>query len=125
MIWTMIVLVNAWTIVFFFANLLQCYPISVNWTGWGAAVDSCINSNAMLLAQAWSDVLTDGNVPYPDSGRLDADTMNSHDPFVTITKCGVFCRFLISTLMVPQIWRLQMPRPRKIAVSSVFLLGTL
>lgn len=58
----MIVLVNAWTVVFFFTNFLQCYPISVNWTGWGAAVNSCINTNTMFLAQAWSDIFTDGNI---------------------------------------------------------------
>ena len=62
-IWTMVVVVNLWTVAFFFANLLQCYPISVNWTGWGAALNSCINTNAMFLAQAWSDVITDGNLP--------------------------------------------------------------
>ena len=57
----MIIVVIIWTVAFFLTNLLQCIPISVNWTGWGAAVDSCINTNAMFLAQAWSDVITDGN----------------------------------------------------------------
>lgn len=92
LIWTMIVLVKAWTVIFFFTNLLQCYPISVNWTGWGAAVNSCIDTNTMFLAQAWSDIFTD---------------------------------VMILSLPLPSIWRLQMPRPRKVAVCSIFLLGTL
>ena len=49
-----------WTIAFFFANLLQCIPLSVNWTGFGSTADNCINTNQMYLAQAWSDVFTDG-----------------------------------------------------------------
>ncbi|CAF9930843.1 hypothetical protein IMSHALPRED_008293 [Imshaugia aleurites] len=91
-IWTMVILVNVWTVAFFCTNLLQCIPISVNWTGWGAAVDSCINTNTMFLAQAWSDVVTD---------------------------------VMILSLPLPCIWRLQMPTSRKIAVCSIFLLGTL
>lgn len=59
-IWIMVVLVNVWTVTFFFTNLLQCSSIPVNRTGWGAVVDFCINTNGMFLAQAWSNVLTDG-----------------------------------------------------------------
>lgn len=58
-VWTMISIVGLWTTAFFFANLLQCYPISLNWVDSGAQVDSCINTNRMYLAQAWTDVLTD------------------------------------------------------------------
>lgn len=55
----MISIVGIWTTAFFFANLLQCYPISTNWVGPGADSYSCINTNMMYLAQAWTDVLTD------------------------------------------------------------------
>ena len=84
-IWTLIGLVNIWTIAFFFTNLLQCFPISVNWTGWGAAIDSCINTNAMFLAQAWSDVVTDGISPSLIYGKRVANLMNSPDPLPTLT----------------------------------------
>ena len=55
----MIAIVLVWTIGFFFANLFQCWPLWVNWTGFGSTEDNCIQTNAMYLAQAWSDVLTD------------------------------------------------------------------
>lgn len=55
----MIGLTVTWTVVFFFCNLLQCWPISVNWTGFGAATEQCIDTNKMYLAQAYSDVLLD------------------------------------------------------------------
>ncbi|KAF6233129.1 hypothetical protein HO173_008673 [Letharia columbiana] len=48
-----------WTIAFFAANLLQCWPISGNWTGLDAAPGTCIDTTMMYLAQAWSDVFTD------------------------------------------------------------------
>jgi len=39
--------------------MLQCYPISMNWTLYGAMDGACINTNALILAQAYSDVFTD------------------------------------------------------------------
>lgn len=56
----MITVTTVWTVVFFVANLLQCQPLQVNWTGFGSTTYNCINTNVMYLAQAWSDVLTDG-----------------------------------------------------------------
>lgn len=58
-VWTMITIIGVWSVAFFFANLLQCYPISLNWEASGAQADSCIQTNTMYLAQAWTDVLTD------------------------------------------------------------------
>lgn len=55
----MIAVVLVWTVAFFFANLFQCWPLWVDWTGFGSTVDNCINTSIMYLAQAWSDVLTD------------------------------------------------------------------
>ena len=56
----MIGLTTAWTIAFFLANLLQCTPISENWTSWIVTPGSfCIETSMMYIAQAWSDVLTD------------------------------------------------------------------
>lgn len=50
--------VVAWTVDFVLANLLQCIPISANWTSWTG--DGCfVNLWQLYLAQAWSDVLTD------------------------------------------------------------------
>ena len=58
-IWTMITITVIWTVTFFFANMLQCYPISENWTGLGGTTDTCINENMMYVGQAFSDAITD------------------------------------------------------------------
>ncbi len=59
-VWTNIGIVCTWTIAFFFANLLECYPISINWAPPGAQnFDSCINTSMMMLAQYYSDIFTD------------------------------------------------------------------
>ena len=55
----MIAVVLIWTVGFFFASLFQCWPIWVSWTGFGANTENCVDTNALYLAQAWSDVLTD------------------------------------------------------------------
>ena len=80
----MIVVVIIWTVAFLLTNLLQCIPISVNWTGWGGAVDSCINTNAMFLAQAWSDVITDGNRLPINRGKRVSDMLDSPDSLPTL-----------------------------------------
>ena len=56
----MITVTIAWTVAFFFANLLQCLPISVSWSGLGYLPGACINTSQMYLAQAYSDIGTDG-----------------------------------------------------------------
>lgn len=56
----MVAVTVSWIIGFFFANLLQCAPISKNWIGLGASSEFCIDTNQMYIAQAWSDVFTDG-----------------------------------------------------------------
>lgn len=52
-----------WTVGFFFSNLLQCYPIKVNWTGIGNVVGYCVDTNLLLIYQSWSDVATNGEFP--------------------------------------------------------------
>lgn len=56
----MITVTAAWTVAFFFANLLQCLPLSVNWSGVGYMPGACINTSQMYIAQAYSDIWTDG-----------------------------------------------------------------
>lgn len=53
----MIGLTFVWTVAFFFAELLQCIPLSVNWTGSGNQAAQCINVKMLFFAQAWSDVV--------------------------------------------------------------------
>ena len=59
-LWGMIRLTTMWMIAIFAANLLQCLPISADWS---SIVDNsqgtCIKTDVMFLAQAWSDVLID------------------------------------------------------------------
>lgn len=96
----MIVVVNIWTIAFFLSNLLQCLPISVNWTDWGASFDQCVDTNAIILAQAWSDVITDGNgLPmFSESGFLIMPS--SPDPLRALTMCTLLCCRPRSSLII-------------------------
>lgn len=54
----MIGLTFVWTVAFFFSELLQCIPLSVNWTKSGNLPGQCLNVDMMMIAQAWSDVAT-------------------------------------------------------------------
>ena len=58
----MIAVTIAWTVAFFFANLLQCLPLSVNWNALGYMPGACINTSQMYLAQGHSDIWTDGEL---------------------------------------------------------------
>jgi len=53
--WAMICLTCIWMVGFFFSQLLQCIPISLNWGKFGNLTDQCINVDSMILAEAWSD----------------------------------------------------------------------
>ncbi|KAL8644590.1 MAG: hypothetical protein Q9210_007177 [Variospora velana] len=57
-VWLMIGIDFVWTVTFFFCNLLQCYPIYVNWTGVGNSIGKCIDVNRVIMAQCWTDVAT-------------------------------------------------------------------
>ena len=123
-VWTMIVVVFVWTVAFFFANLFQCWPLWIDWTAFGSTPENCINTNIMYLAQAWSDVLTDGK------NCLGFGLSASN-----------FSKVIILTLPLPcvgspyslklisadhfQIWIMQLPVRHKVAVSGMFLLGGL
>ena len=56
----MIGLVFVWTVGFSFSTIFQCFPFSVNWSpdGGGNVAGKCIDVNRMLMATAWSDVIT-------------------------------------------------------------------
>ena len=93
-VWTMMSIIGVWTTAFFFANLLQCYPIWLNWEASGAQVSSCINTNMMYLAQAWTDVLTDVmilSLPIPCIWALQMPARH---------KVGVSAIFLLGLLTV-------------------------
>ena len=85
----MLVVVNVWTVAFFLSNLLQCIPISVNWTGWGGAANSCVDTNTMFLAQAWSDVVTDGIHPPVSYGKQLSDMLDSANLVLALTMCNL------------------------------------
>lgn len=93
-VWTMMGIVGVWFVAFFFANLLQCYPISVNWVDSGAQNTSCINTNMMYIAQAWTDMLTDVmilSLPIPCIWALQMPARH---------KVGVTAIFLLGLLTV-------------------------
>lgn len=93
-VWTMITIIGVWSVAFIFANLLQCYPISLNWEDSGASASSCIQTNTMYLAQAWTDVLTDVmilSLPIPCIWALQMPARH---------KVGVTAIFLLGILTV-------------------------
>ena len=49
-----------WTVGFFFSVVLQCYPISVNWTSLGYIEGKCIDVNLFSRLQAYTDVGLNG-----------------------------------------------------------------
>ncbi len=110
-VWTNIAIVCSWTIGFFFANLLECYPVSINWAVPGSQnYDSCIDTSMMMLAQYYSDTFTDRKSQAPQrifKGML--------------TQVEV----VILSLPIPCIWAMTMPARHKLAVSGIFLLGLL
>ena len=57
-LWTMWALIFVWVVGFFFAEMLQCIPFSVNFRDYGNVRGQCFDVNRMMLAQAWSDVVT-------------------------------------------------------------------
>lgn len=74
----MIAVVVVWTVAFFISNMLQCIPLSLNWTGLGGNNYQCIDKNMMYLGQAFSDVITDGEYL---AGSFDAVLrLDSYDP---------------------------------------------
>ena len=58
----MLGVVMIWVISFTLSNILQCYPLAVNFHDWGFSEDKCIDVNTMLMAQAWSDVATNAAI---------------------------------------------------------------
>ncbi|CAF9939787.1 MAG: hypothetical protein ALECFALPRED_008288 [Alectoria fallacina] len=93
-VWTMITVIVIWTVAFFFANMLQCYPISENWTGLGGSADACIDENMMYLGQAFSDAITDLIIlamPIPCICALQLPTKQ---------KLGVIGMFLLGILTI-------------------------
>ncbi|CAF9940665.1 MAG: hypothetical protein ALECFALPRED_008785 [Alectoria fallacina] len=80
-VWTMIAVVLIWTVAFFFANLFQCWPIWIDWTGFGSTVDNCIDTNAMYLAQA-CNYLDPAAPMYLDNAAADMNTPLVYWPMV-------------------------------------------
>ncbi|CAL8576045.1 hypothetical protein XPA_001936 [Xanthoria parietina] len=57
-VWFMVGIDFLWTVGFFFSHVLQCYPISVNWTNLGNIEGKCLDTNLMYMFMGWSDVAT-------------------------------------------------------------------
>lgn len=103
----LILLVVAWIIAFFFGNLFQCLPLSINWNGVGST-SLYIKEIPLYLGQAYSDVITDVLIlalPVP-WGEWN------------IIRC-LECQLILA------VWKLHMSVRTKIAVTGVFLLGGL
>ncbi|KAI4091471.1 MAG: hypothetical protein L6R37_007734 [Teloschistes peruensis] len=116
-IWIMVGVTFLWTVGFFFSELLQCVPISANWKGFGFDPAACgVNANVMIMAQTWSDIATNGqNFRCSVGDSMFADSFRKLDPDI----------LRLTWLITLQIWALQMPPRRKLAVCGIFLLGFL
>ncbi|KAL8890106.1 MAG: hypothetical protein Q9192_005918 [Flavoplaca navasiana] len=108
-VWFMIGINFLWTVGFFFSNLLQCYPISVNWSGFGNSEGKCMDVNLFSKLQAWTDV-----------------AMNVSILALPLPCVRLAAHFATSPLVdTSQIWALKMPLVKKLAVGGIFLLGAL
>ena len=116
-----------WTVGFFFSNLLQCYPISVNWSGFGYAEGKCIDVNLFSKIQTFTDIGMNGEIPFQFLGWR----LGSKQSTVFIIALPLPCVSLASDMYtLPlvdkfQIWALKMPLVKKVAVGGIFLLGAL
>ena len=93
-VWIGFALVFCWTVGYFFAFLLQCWPISTNWTGPGGNVSLCVNTVDLLVSHAWSDTFLDVAIllmPLPCIWGLQMKTRH---------KIGVSAIFLLGLLTV-------------------------
>ncbi|OTA92757.1 hypothetical protein M434DRAFT_31514 [Hypoxylon sp. CO27-5] len=104
---TLIAVVIAWTITFFFTNAFQYTPVDSMWTP--KAHLTFKHSTRMFLAQSYFDVALDVTIislPIP----LSMSTKNLPKLFRTLT--------------LP-VWKLHMTLRRKMQISGIFLLGAL
>ena len=72
----MIAMTVAWTVAFFFANLLQCLPLSVNWSALGYTPKACVRTDHLYIGQGYSDILTDGKARRIDDSYILAANNN-------------------------------------------------
>lgn len=71
---------------------------------------TCVNTQALYTAGILSDILTDGKLNWPSPSCLHANAV---------------LPVAILALPVYNVWKLQMPKARKLAVIGIFLLGAL
>lgn len=82
----------------FLGNLLTCRPVSGSWEAFTAA---------------------------PTEGTKKAKCFNPVDKFYVSAICDLVADVIIFIIPQPMIWKLQMPKSRKIEVSAIFVLGAL
>lgn len=91
----LLVVIVCWGISIFLATLLQCAPIRMVW-------------------QSLSG-----------SPERNAQCINVIPLFYAMAISNLILDILILAIPIPMVWKLQMPRSRKVAVSGIFLLGAL
>ncbi|KAL8925665.1 MAG: hypothetical protein Q9208_003348 [Pyrenodesmia sp. 3 TL-2023] len=86
-IWVMVAVDFVWTVGFFFSFLLQCYPFRINWTGLAFVEDYCVDTNSLLFAHMWSDIITNIiilSLPVPAIWAMQMSVRRK------ISVCGIF-----------------------------------
>jgi hypothetical protein len=94
----------------FAENTVECLPTPAIWGQGVPGQYKCVDHRALYAAGSVTDILTDGQLDF----SLLSLTWNYADIIVAIL-----------TLPVYNVWKLKMPKGRKIAVIGIFLLGTL
>lgn len=94
----LLVFIILWGAAMFLSNLLTCRPISGSWEAFTAA---------------------------PTEGARKAKCFNPVPKFYVSAICDLVADIIIFIIPQPMIWKLQMPKSRKIGVSAIFVLGAL
>lgn len=90
--------------------LVSCMPISSQWDP--TVAFTCVNQISLFTAALATDVITDGEMVIT---------------WICLDKANrsILCAGLILLLPIYNVWHLQMPTHRKVAVIFIFLLGGL
>lgn len=111
--------VCCWAVSFFFAVLLQCIPVSQVWLPPAQRTGHCYSDTAL----ATKDAMATSNMYV----RFALELLSTDCPGGAMIWLTIDRLLDIAILAVPQpiVWNLNMPLKRRIAVSLIFLLGSL
>lgn len=96
-------------------NLMFWAPYALIWTNLGFYLVTSLIAifGCKPIAKAWDPLITRGHC------------LNRHATAIAVAIINCLTDFMILVLPLRAIWNLQIPRRKKLAISSVFLVGVL